>query len=172
MYCCMGFMPMDIIMSYTIPLSGVNGEGLYAKVDADDFEALSAFKWYVGTYNNKTNVYRCANYKILYMHDVVTKRKKREAVIHTNDNYLDCRKRNLKVLSVHEVVLAARENTKSFIGVDKVGRHYNAYIKDQEGNIVDLGQFIYELEAAYTHDKAARKLYGKKAKVNFSKDVS
>lgn len=148
-----------------IPLS----RGLFATVDASDFEMLSHFTWCVsgsGGYAARTT--RVRGKKIgVAMHRMVALPGPDQDVDHINGDRLDNRRCNLRVCSHAENQRNRRtpsHNTSGFRGVawHKKDRKWQATAGDRH-----IGQFASAIEAALAYDRVARELHGEFARLNF-----
>ena len=74
----------------------LNGE--IVKVDSRDYKWLSDFTWYLGN----GYAYASINGSVLSMHSLIMKTPKGMHTHHINEDKLDNRRRNLKVLTVKE----------------------------------------------------------------------
>lgn len=79
----------------TIALSGKHGEGLEVIVDDDDYEKYKDRKWHLLDGRYAANGHS-------YLHRLVMNAPKGKVVDHLNHNTLDCRKRNLRIVSQPE----------------------------------------------------------------------
>jgi len=108
-----------------IPLT----RGLFAIVDAEDYEWLSQYKWHVQFADYKRTCYAARNGRgtSVFMHRMIMKPPKGKVVDHINGNGLDNRRCNLRICSRKENSFnrAKRLNAKSrFIGVYRRGDKY------------------------------------------------
>lgn len=78
-----------------IQLSGKHGKGLEAIVDEDDYERFKDKKWHLSVGRYAANGHD-------YLHRLVLNAPKGEVVDHLNHNTLDCRKKNLRIVSQAE----------------------------------------------------------------------
>jgi len=153
------------------------GDGIYTIVDADVFYLLSHYKWYLkGNSGNQFYAARSikigpARTKLSYMHREIMNNPKGFFVDHLKGNPLDNRRASLRVAtrSQNAQNTPKRKNTSSrFTGVsfEKEHKKWRACIY-YERKRMHLGYFDNQIDAAKAYDAAARKYYGKHAKVNF-----
>ena len=157
-----------------IPLT----QNKYAIVDPEDYERLSKYKWYAAKGHHTFYAVRGKWSKIqrkrveLRMHRVITNAPDHLYVDHVNHNGLDNRKANLR-LATHAQSVRNREKftrpaTSRYKGISwhSSTQKWCACIQTNNTKI-HLGSFDSEIEAAKTYDKAARKLHGAFAALNF-----
>ena len=159
-----------------IPLT----KGKFAIVDKGDGIRLSLVKW--GCNRQKNQTYAMHTYRVGYktgfvlMHRVIIHAMPGDMVDHINGNGLDNRKCNLRICtsSQNNYNSKPKKNivgrTSKYKGVSWVER-----TKGWKANIckngirIHLGYYKREMDAAYSYDLAARKLFGQFAYVNFQK---
>ncbi len=155
----------------------------FAVVDDKYFEWLNEFCWCAD--KNKRTYYACfdnryMNGKYIYMHrlimELILKRNllKKEQIDHKNGNGLDNRECNLRVCDSQQQSMNRnkKQGTSSkYKGVDWVKSHkkWRSRIK-LNGKEINLGCFDDEIKAAKEYDKAASKLFGEFARLNFKDD--
>jgi hypothetical protein len=160
----------------TIPLS----QGLVAIVDDDDFESLSAHRWYAHCPNGAT-WYAVRNGKVgehrkrFYMHRVVLSAPKGAIVDHIDGNGLRNTKSNLRICTYSENArnrIGVKTNPSGFKGVKRKPhlrkRPWVASIQTNK-KVVHLGCFATPEEAARAYDEAALLFHGPFARLNFPK---
>jgi hypothetical protein len=146
------------------------GDGMYAYVDAADYEWLSQWTWHMlGGYATRWEKGRA-----IFMHREILKPPKGKMVDHVNGNKLDNTRANLRTCSRPE---NSRNKSKPhgtssrFRGVSyrkDCGRWY-ARIRF-EGRLIHLGSFTDEVEAARAYDRKAVELFGEFARLNFPEE--
>jgi len=145
-----------------IPLSG----GLYAYVDAADYERLSRHKWRV-----------CAGYaaryekgRAVFMHHEIIKPPKGMVIDHRNGNRLDNTARNLHACTRGENTHNSPKRAGAisrFKGVVRNGHGRRWYATlTFKGEVFRLGSFGEEIEAARAYDYRAVECGGQDAWVN------
>ena len=166
-----------------IPLSGRND--IFAKIDPEDFEDISQFKWQLWNHKKKINFYAQRKIKTSTghtterMHRRILKLPPYVGADHKNGNGLDNRKNNLRVATSGENNhnQRPRMGSSKYKGVvwhksNKKWRSQITYNKKTiwlgyfKKNIVN-GADIGELEAAKAYDNAAIKYFGSFACLNF-----
>ena len=142
-----------------------------AKVDLEDFDRLSGFKWYLVA-NGYAMAAPCKNGKreYFYMHHMLVPKTKGKEVDHINGDKLDNRKMNLRLVScqgnqANEKL--SKNNTSGFKGVhwDKTKRKWGARIKVNYTGIF-LGRYDNKIDAAKAYNQAALKHFGEYARLN------
>jgi len=154
-----------------IPLSN----GLFATVDAADYEKVSKYKWYA-SYRG-SNVYAVCNQgkRRVYMHRMLMRPRTGYIVHHLDGNGLNNRRCNLRVCTrrEHQASRGPCGGTSRFVGVfrhnDKKGK-WHANIQ-WRGEHYDLGLFDDEIEAAKARDRKAYELHGERAYLNRPEDL-
>ncbi len=154
----------------TIPL----GEGLYAYVDAADYEWLSQWRWRArGGY-----AARCEKHdgksKVIFMHREIMKPPKGKIVDHINGNKLDDTRANLRNITQQQNV---HNNGKPF-GTTSIykGVYYNKRNHRWQvtisfaGKSIYLGLFDTEEAAARAYDRGAAEMFGEFARLNFPEE--
>lgn len=169
-------------MARTIKLT----KGYETIVDEQDFEYLSQHRWKALVtkglvYAARTKMLSgrlssgCRRSTIVLMHRVIIGAKTGEQVDHRNTDTLDNRRKNLRIATVRQNAANARKTRgcSRFKGVYwNKGKHlWQAQIADgiREGKQVVryLGRFEHEIEAARAYDRAARRMHGEFARLNF-----
>ncbi|MBN2133457.1 MAG: HNH endonuclease, partial [Sedimentisphaerales bacterium] len=149
-----------------IPLS----DGLYAYVDAADYEWLSRYTWYL------QNGYpaRRAKGKIVLMHADIMKPPKGMMVDHINHNKMDNTRVNLRNCTRQQNIHNARKHRDGrsrYKGViyRKDMKKWGARIY-YEGKQIWLGSYDDEVDAARAYDRGAAQYFGQYACLNFPED--
>lgn len=149
-----------------IPIS----QGKFAKVDDDDFEALSVNKW---TCSHGYAVRKPKN-KNIYMHRVVMNVPDDMQIDHINRDPLDNRKSNLRICTGHENrcnIGPRKDNTSGFRGVSshRSSGKFQSKIT-VNGEQIYIGTFDNPEDAARAYDVAATKYHGEFAYLNFKRN--
>jgi hypothetical protein len=156
-----------------IPLT----QGQNAIVDVEDFDWLSRFNWYAwyspytkSFYAIRTTKYR-GNVVRSRMHRIILNCSRREDGDHANHDTLDNRRQNLRKASRSQNISNSRmrhDSQSGFKGVcwDKAAQKWRAVIM-KNWKQISLGYFSEREDAARAYDKAARKLHGDFAYLNF-----
>ena len=155
----------------TIPLGS---SGLAALVDDEDFERVSARKWYAHETSDGRGFYAVAwervdgnprKHRRVKLHRFVLGGS--EEIDHINRNTLDNRRVNLRFAtrSQNSANRAANRGRK-FKGVHPQGKKFRALVM-KDGISHNLGLFETAEEAARAYDYGARLLHGEFACVNF-----
>lgn len=145
-------------------------QGKTAKVDDEDYEWLSQWKWYYAKgYAARYDITKSS--KTLYMHREIMKCPDNIQVDHINLDRSDNRKENLRTCTNKENTRNSgkqRNNTSGYNGVTfrKDNNKWRARIK-VDGKIIHLGDFNEKHSAAEAYDRAAIEYYGNFATTNF-----
>jgi hypothetical protein len=146
------------------------GDGVFAYVDAADYEWLSQFNWrFQNGYAARRDKTRTT-----YMHRELAKPPRGMTVDHANHNKLDNTRENLRVCTQQQNSHNNRKHMGSssrFKGVgynrEKEKWFAKAYI---EGERIWLGYHEEEVAAAKAYDAKAVELFGEFAYLNFPED--
>lgn len=153
------------VQGFKIDISTPKHPNVFVLVDEEDFEKLNQWKWY---YNTGCAV-RGYPRRIL-MHREIMGNPVGKEVDHINMNRLDNRRANLRIVTRSQNLLnrnKQKNNTSGFKGVSwKDGRWYVQLGVGKKKNLV-LGYFDDIQEAAKAYDIAAKKFYGKVARLNY-----
>lgn len=139
-----------------IKLSGKHGRGLSVILDDDDYERFKDMKWHLLVGRYAANGHD-------YLHRLIMKAPKGMDVDHLNHNTLDCRKKNLRVVSHTENC----RNTKS------PGYYYEKWCDrwHVEYRKVNYGRYKTEREAKrairLARSGLSRELVKQKVKLEF-----
>lgn len=136
-------------------------------VDDDIYYKLLKYKWF------KSKKYVCAiiDNKIINLHRYVINYTGENIVDHINNNPLDNRKCNLRIVTHKQNNMnrtSTKDSSSKYIGVtfDKINNKWKAFIKVNDNNI-HLGTYNNEFEAAISRDVATIKYYGEYGNLNF-----
>jgi hypothetical protein len=147
-----------------IPLT----QGKVALVDDEDFEAVSAVKWYA----QQSRVWYAAHKRdrLVYMHRMILTAPPGMQVDHINGNGLDNRRSNLRLCSNsqnHANLRKRPETSSRFKGVywNKARRKWHAQIKVNQCTFY-LGLFESEEAAGAAYDRAAAEHFGVFSRLN------
>ena len=166
-------MTLPLFESYReIPLT----RGLVAKVDAEDYDKVSSFRWCALQSRDTFYAYRVkvidGKRTAIYMYRFVMSENDKVIVIdHINHDTLDNRKSNLRRATNaqnHHNQKMLRTNKLGLKGIyaTKRGRPFEALIRFNGKNI-HIGRFDDPVEAARAYDRKAVELFGEFAYVNF-----
>lgn len=153
-----------------IPI-GKDAKDGYSIIDLEDVW-VEKYKWCDGGTNGG---YPCTDVKKerILLHRLILGAKKGEQVDHINHNVRDNRRSNLRICTTAQQSYNKRkrvDNTQLYKGVESLkwnkNPKYRARIR-KNGKRVSLGVYETAKEAARAYDKAAKKLFGEFAEVNF-----
>jgi hypothetical protein len=155
------------------------GKGRFALVDESDFTMLDARSW--RALAGKTTTYAVASSRsrklgttaALLMHRVIMGASQDKQVDHINQNGLDNRRSNLRVVAPsgnYANSRARRHGASMFKGVHKSGERWESSFTF-DGRKARLGRFDSEIEAAIAFDAAAREVYGEAWQVQLPERV-
>jgi len=152
-----------------IPLT----RGLWAVVDAADFERLNKYRWYASP-SGGGKMYARRNTKTgtVLMHREIMKPPKGMHVDHKDRNGLNNRPDNLRncTPAQNEYNKAPRGKKSRFKGVYPRGEKWYAVFK-HKGKTYYLGTFDDEVEAAKARDRKAYELEGEYAYLNVPESI-
>lgn len=154
-------------MSKKIPLS----RGLFAIVDNEDFEWLNQWKWSVHKTGNYLYAGRMCKGKTIKLHRFIMGATKFQIVDHANRNTLDHQRSNLRICNKGQNNMNAGLRVNNISGYKGVGwrpksKTWRAQIQANR-KWLHLGYFDIKEDAARAYDKAAKKLHGEFARLNF-----
>jgi len=148
----------------TIPL----GDGLYAYVDAADYEWLNQWRW--RAYGNGYAV-RWEKRKLIYMHREIMRPPKGKIVDHISGNRFDNTRANMRNITPQQNMYNMRKHvgaTSIYKGVSYSKRRRQWYARIRFGKEhFYLGYFDAEAEAARAYDRKAVELFLEFARLNF-----
>lgn len=156
-----------------IPIQGKVGAGKFAIIDPDDYERVSKHRWlmdrdgyavtWIRTPEGRRNV---------GMHRFINRTPSGLLTDHINGLKLDNRRSNLRSVtnSQNQANRGPMPGTSRYKGVSRMGpRRWVAGIKVDHKRRT-LGEFTSEVAAARAYDRAARKVWGDHARLNFPDD--
>jgi hypothetical protein len=139
-------------------------------VDEENYFDLLKYKWYLANGYVLCNL----NHTIKRLHRYVMNYTGNEVIDHINNDPLDNRKCNLRILTTAQNAMnkkSSKNGTSKYIGVSlhKKVNKWTARITLNNKNVY-IGLFITEIEAAKARDLATKKHYGKYGNLNFPDD--
>jgi hypothetical protein len=147
------------------------GNGLFASVDADDYEELSKYKWYASRPGRTVYAICRTKGRVVYMHRMIMRPRRGYVVDHIDGNGLNNRRCNLRVCTrrQNQGNQKPRGGTSRFVGVSRWHDKWVARIQHRGKQYV-LGTFDDEVEAVKARDRKAYELLGEFAHLNFPED--
>lgn len=151
-------------------LSIINSDKL-CLIDEEDKERVLKIRWYVDKAGRVLASPKVSN--SFYLHRFVMKSKKKDYIDldHINRNPLDNRKCNLRAATPSQNAIN-RAKFKGTYSSQYKGVHYNKARKTWKASIykdwqlIHLGTFRSEIDAAKAYNRAAKNLHGKFAYIN------
>lgn len=162
-----------------IPLRNKKGEVVaHAIVDAEDYEAINAHRWYMNSGYAMRSVKVDGKWRLTQMHRAIMNAPQHLQVDHINRDRLDNRKGNLRLCAP----MGNAANTPSRIGSSSKYKGVNLFKRSKKphGWVAEIqhnrkrlyiGVFDTEEEAARARDKKAVELHGEFAYLNFPQEV-
>lgn len=139
--------------------------GSLAIIDKENINWLSKYKWYL----DKDGYVFCTR-PTRRMHRLIIGANPGQLVDHINGNKIDNRKENLRICNYNQNAANRKKqknNSSGFKGVDYFP-YRTSYKKWRAGIRGDLiGYFENKIDAAKAYDKAALKIFGEFARLNF-----
>lgn len=156
-----------------IPIS----RGMHATVDSGDAPEILRYRWSAQgrgkwLYANRTIVNPVSGKKSkLLMHRAILCPPVGMVVDHINDNGLDNRRCNLRIVTARQNIVRCRHmpTDTGYLGVYRNARSFTALITVDRMRIW-LGNFDTAVEAAIERDRAAKKYRGEFARLNFPEE--
>lgn len=147
---------------------------IFAKVDDEDFETLSGYKWtWSGGYAITRIRREDGSYRYVLMHRMIVDAPPGSIVDHVNRDKLDNQKANLRLATVQQNNWNRSKSTglskSEFLGVSQYKSYEHRWCStiSIDGMAQNLGVYDDEEEAAYIRDQFAMQLRGEFALLNF-----
>lgn len=141
-------------------------KGFKAIIDDSDFDLVSKYRWYYSNGYAKTDIGGRKNKKRIYMHRLIMGNPIKKEVDHINNERLDNRKSNLRVVTKLQNSFNSRPKggTSKFKGVSwhTMAGKWMAQIQFNGKNIY-LGLYGDENKAALVYQNIAKELQGQYA---------
>lgn len=149
-----------------LPLGG----GHFAIVDADDYDAVARFAWYVGAQGYAVTPVRTRPGKggrtIVFLHRLLMGHPPGSQIDHVNLHRLDCRRGNLRLATPTQNNSNRCRRTDKLKGVYRRCGKWFANVKANGVSRTGPRRSTQE-EAALDYDRIAREMHGEFARVNF-----
>ena len=157
-------------MSKQIHLNGLRGSGVYTLVDAEDYEYLNQWSWYLTKkgYVSRTDYSNGRPGKTIRMHRFIMNTPRGMETDHKNRDKLDNRKENLRICTTTQNQANIPVRRRNILGVKGVCRQQGKYRASisVSGKPIHLGHFDTLLEASNAYDDAANIYFGEFASLN------
>ena len=147
-------------------------DGSSVKVDDEDYEILSQWKWSANGNGYAVRGVHIGNrkYKKVYLHRQIMKAEKGQKIDHINGDCTDNRKENLRFATQAQnaMNIGLRKNNKSGakgVMFEERRNKWRAEIKVNYKNKF-LGYFENQIDATKAYNQAALKYHGEFAKLN------
>lgn len=147
-----------------IALYNKDGIVCYTKIDADDYDDVCVYRWYLSSYG-----YACNSRQGFLHRFILGSKKDNLAIDHINGDKIDNRKSNLRYVTDSENGQNKQKRegcTSNFIGVSFRNDISKWRCIISVNNIQHRFSFEKEEHAAYWYDQLALKYYGSQAKIN------
>jgi hypothetical protein len=147
------------------------GNGLFAVVDAEDYEEVSKYKWRA-SHHGRTIYATCVRRgRVVYMHRMLMHARKGQLVDHADGNGLNNRRCNLRLCNHQQnrANVGPRGGASRYVGVYRCKGRWAARIV-YRGKTYQIGTFDTEIEAAKARDRKAYEFFGEYAYLNFPED--
>lgn len=159
------------IRSKDIKLVDVDSIVPNLKIDKEDIEKVSKYKWHISNGYARATTRENGRVETIRMHRLIMNAKPKTHVDHINRNKLDNRKFNLRICTSQKNqgnTLKRKDNTSGYKGVswDKVKNKFHARMMVQK-SLIHIGYFDNVITAAKAYDTAAKEWYGKYFRGNF-----
>jgi len=163
------------VATVKIALHSRKHPNLHTRVDEEDAELVSRYRWYVGDRSWTKYVYCSIGGRTVYLHRLITGAPKGAYVDHINHDGLDNRRTNLRICSNRQNMRnrsgVPKSSTTGYIGVHQTRNGmFRARILDNHGKFLSLGVYATVEEAAKVRDKAAIVFYQEFACLNFPEE--
>lgn len=140
--------------------------GIAIQVDKEDISIVNSHNWYI---DKRGYLYTKDGVKTIFLHRLIMKAEKEQEIDHRFGNLLDFRKENLRFCTSRQ----NKTNQIKRVNNKTTSKYKGVSLRKPSGkwlarcDKISLGYFDSEIEAAYTYDKKAKKLFGEFAKLNF-----
>jgi len=151
-------------------------QGQYAIVDEDMFEELNKRTWGAHSQGYALTSLSGGGGRKVFMHRIIMRCKHEERIDHINGDVTDNRVCNLRICNHQENAQnrkIGKNNTSGYKGVSwcKKQKGWRARLYPKSGSVF-AGIYNDKVSAAKAYDAAAKKLFGKFAKLNFPEETS
>lgn len=150
--------------------------GMYAKVDREDYEIVSQYKWYATpgkiTWYAKTSAWdnTVGRSRSISMHRLLLDAQPGQLVDHANHDGLDNRRANIRLATNSQNTANSSKKRKAAryrgLGFNNRLRRWQVYV-EKDGYCHYCGSYKNDEEAAKAYDQKAVELFGEFATLNF-----
>jgi len=151
--------------------------GEFALVDNADFPVLNKLTWTLSVSGKRKyavhNFYKDGKNHLVAMHRFLLNAPKGKTIDHIDGDGLNNQRANLRVCTLAENLRNRKKPTINgypYTGIQPMGRKWRAII-GHKGKTIHLGMFLTPEDAARAYDAAAKRLFGKFARLNFKETV-
>ena len=167
--CNPNHMEFTHMTSKTIPLT----KGFVTIVDESDYDWLNKWKWQYATVRDAGYAVHAirselGKYDVVRMHRLIMNPSEEMYIDHINGDRLDNRRCNLRICTNTQNSQNRKiKKGRKYKGVclERRNNKWRAYI-DVNKIRINLGTFIYEIDAANAYNEAAIKYFGEFARLN------
>lgn len=139
-------------------------QGLFAKVDDEDFDFLNQWKWHA--MKGRYAVRRDSDKVYIYMHRVIMGVTDQREIDHRNGDGFDNQKSNLRIATHRQNIANRKLNKESSTKLKGVYKKRDCERWAAECAHKYLGIFKSPQEAAVAYNEAAIRVYGDFARLN------
>lgn len=146
-----------------LKLHGKKGKGKVALISECDVEDCKHFLWAIDNGYAYTTIYG----RKVYLQDFIMRPPKGFMVDHINHDTLNCTRENLRVCTKVQNGYNSNRKDRKYKGVTALPNgKFKARITI-DGKTINLGVFVFDMDAAIAYDKAAIEYFGEFAYLNF-----
>jgi hypothetical protein len=140
-------------------------------IDEELYYDIIKYKWFI---DKRQRINGHINNKIVLLPRFIMNYDGHLLIDHTNNNRLDNRKCNLRIVTHSQNAMnriCHKNSSSKYVGVSKINNKWTASIYFKNKNIY-LGCFSSEIEAAKARDIATKNYYGEYGNLNFNENIN